>query len=165
MCFAGPVAELLTIGEVSRGSGVAASALRFYEDRGLISSERSGSGHRSFRRPVLRRVAFIVFAQRVGLTLEEISAELAKLPDDHHGIPGAKTRRHVFGSGLALLRLAGDRDLDLITATGNRSLFEIPGGRHGLVCRHATAYDLRRRLGHRDPQDVGDPSEWAVLRR
>ncbi len=76
------MSELLTIGEVSRRSGVAASALRFYERRGLISSERTGSGHRRFRRAVLRRVAFIVFAQRVGLTLEHIGTELAKLPGD-----------------------------------------------------------------------------------
>jgi MerR family redox-sensitive transcriptional activator SoxR len=76
------VSESLTIGEVARRSGVAASALRFYEDRGLIASERAGSGHRRFPRPVLRRIAFIVFAQRVGLTLEEIGAELAKLPPD-----------------------------------------------------------------------------------
>jgi MerR family redox-sensitive transcriptional activator SoxR len=82
------MAELLTISEVSRRSGVAASALRFYDQRGLISSERAGSGHRRFRRPVLRRIAFIVFAQRIGLTLEEIGAELAKLPGDH-----APTRR------------------------------------------------------------------------
>jgi MerR family transcriptional regulator, redox-sensitive transcriptional activator SoxR len=80
--------QLLTIGEVSRRSGVAASALRFYEDRGLITSERAGSGHRRYPRPVLRRIAFIVFAQRVGLTLEEIGAELAKLPPDR-----APTRR------------------------------------------------------------------------
>ena len=71
---------LLTIGEVSRRSGVAASALRFYEARGLIRSERAGSGHRRYARLVLRRIAFIVFAQRIGLTLEEIGAELAKLP-------------------------------------------------------------------------------------
>ena len=76
------MAELLTISEVSKRSNVAASALRFYEDRGLISSERAGSGHRRYRRPVLRRIAFIVFAQRVGLTLDEIGAELAKLPAD-----------------------------------------------------------------------------------
>lgn len=74
--------DLLTISEVSRRSGVAASALRFYEERGLISSERAGSGHRRYRRPVLRRIAFIVFAQRVGLTLEEIGSELEKLPED-----------------------------------------------------------------------------------
>ena len=74
------MSELLTIGEVARRSGVAASALRFYEERGLIASERAGSGHRRYPRPVLRRIAFVVFAQRVGLTLEEIGAELARLP-------------------------------------------------------------------------------------
>jgi MerR family transcriptional regulator, redox-sensitive transcriptional activator SoxR len=76
------MAELLTIGEVARRSGVASSALRFYEERGLIGSERAGSGHRRYPRPVLRRIAFIVFAQRVGLTLQEIAVELAKLPPD-----------------------------------------------------------------------------------
>ena len=82
------MAELLTIGEVARRSGVASSALRFYEDRGLIRSERAGSGHRRYPRAALRRIAFIVFAQRVGLTLDEIGAELAKLPPDR-----APTRR------------------------------------------------------------------------
>jgi MerR family redox-sensitive transcriptional activator SoxR len=82
------MAELLTIGEVARRSGVASSALRFYEERGLISSERAGLGHRRYPRTVLRRIAFIVFAQRVGLTLKEISSELAKLPPDR-----APTRR------------------------------------------------------------------------
>ncbi len=88
MWFAVCVSELLTIGEVSRRSGVAASALRFYEERGLINSERAGSGHRRYPRPVLRRVAFIIFAQRVGLSLDEIGSELAKLPPDR-----APTRR------------------------------------------------------------------------
>lgn len=74
------MSELLTIGEVSRRSGVAASALRFYEQRGLIGAERAGSGHRRYPRPVLRRIAFIVFAQRAGLTLDEIGTELSKLP-------------------------------------------------------------------------------------
>jgi MerR family transcriptional regulator, redox-sensitive transcriptional activator SoxR len=73
---------LFTISEISRRSGVAASALRFYEERGLIKSERAGSGHRRYPRAVLRRIAFIVFAQRMGLSLEEIAAELAKLPEN-----------------------------------------------------------------------------------
>ena len=73
---------VLTISEVSRRSGVASSALRFYEERALITSERAGSGHRRYPRSVLRRIAFIVFAQRVGLSLEEIGAEFAKLPAD-----------------------------------------------------------------------------------
>ncbi|MBN9624255.1 MAG: redox-sensitive transcriptional activator SoxR [Actinobacteria bacterium] len=81
------MAKLLTISETARRSGVAASALRYYEERGLISAaEREGSGnHRRYPRPVLRRIAFIVFAQRVGLSLDEIAAELAKLPPQ--GVP------------------------------------------------------------------------------
>jgi len=74
------MADLLTITEVSRRSGVASSALRFYEDRGLIASERTGAGHRRYPRAVLRRIAFIVFAQKIGLSLVEIGAELSKLP-------------------------------------------------------------------------------------
>jgi MerR family redox-sensitive transcriptional activator SoxR len=62
----------MTIGEVSEPSGVASSALRFYEERGLIASERAGSGHRRYQRAVLRRIAYVVFAQRVGLSLEEV---------------------------------------------------------------------------------------------
>lgn len=54
----------MTIGEVSRRSGVAVSALRFYEKRGLIGAERAASGHRRYRRPVLRRIAFIVSRRR-----------------------------------------------------------------------------------------------------
>jgi MerR family redox-sensitive transcriptional activator SoxR len=76
------VEKLLTISDVAKRSGVAASALRFYEDRHLITSERAGSGHRRYPRSVLRRIAFIVFAQRVGLTLGEIAEELSKLPPD-----------------------------------------------------------------------------------
>lgn len=70
----------LTVGEVAARTGVAASALRFYEDRGLISADRADSGHRRYSRATIRRVAFIVFAQRMGLSLEEIRAELARLP-------------------------------------------------------------------------------------
>lgn len=74
--------SVLTIGEVAKRSGVAASALRFYEDRKLIASIRSGAGvgHRRYPRAVLRRIAFIVYAQRIGLSLDEVGEELAKLP-------------------------------------------------------------------------------------
>jgi MerR family redox-sensitive transcriptional activator SoxR len=75
----------MTVGEVAERSGVAASALRFYEDLGLIGSERTASGHRRYSRAVLRRVAFIVFAQKVGLTLDEVGAELTRLP--HNRVP------------------------------------------------------------------------------
>ncbi len=78
----------MTIGQVSKRSGVASSALRFYEDKGLIVSERAGSGHRRYPRSVLRRIAFIVFAQRIGLSLDEIGEELDKLPDGRTPGPG-----------------------------------------------------------------------------
>ncbi len=80
--------HMLTIGEVAERSGLAASAIRFYERQGLVQASRTESGQRRFRRDVLRRIAFIRIAQRVGLTLEEIVTALAELPVDH-----APTRR------------------------------------------------------------------------
>lgn len=77
----------LTIGQLAQRSGVAASALRFYEERGLLRPGRDASGYRQYPRATIRRVAFIVFAQRIGLTLEEIAEELGMLPED--GVPTA----------------------------------------------------------------------------
>ncbi len=73
--------DLLTIGEVASRAGVATSALRFYEERGLISSERTESNHRRYRRSVLRIVAVIQAAQKLGLSLAEIQDALAELPE------------------------------------------------------------------------------------
>ena len=64
----------LTIGQLSERSGVAPSALRYYEDLGLIGSERSAGNQRRYPQHMLRRVAFIRSAQRVGLTLDEVAA-------------------------------------------------------------------------------------------
>lgn len=72
----------LTIGAVADRTGVATSALRYYEERGLIRSDRNAGGHRRYPREVLRRVSFIRVAQQVGLSLEEIGAALASLPDE-----------------------------------------------------------------------------------
>jgi MerR family redox-sensitive transcriptional activator SoxR len=71
----------LAIGDLVKRSGVAASALRFYEDQGLLVSQRSDSGRRHYARNDLRRLAFIRAAQAVGLSLEQIRAALADLPD------------------------------------------------------------------------------------
>ena len=73
--------EWLTIGEVAARSGVPQTALRFYEDRGLITSHRTPGNQRRYPRIVLRRLAFIRAAQRVGLPLEKISAALDTLPE------------------------------------------------------------------------------------
>lgn len=72
----------LTIGEVSRRTGVATSALRFYEAEGLIHSERNDAGHRRYPREVIRRVSFIRIAQQVGLRLDEIRAVMSSLPEN-----------------------------------------------------------------------------------
>ncbi len=73
--------DLLTVGELAQRSGFAASAIRFYEKAGLITASRTAGGQRRFQRNVLRRLAFIRAARNVGLTLEEVAAALAKLPD------------------------------------------------------------------------------------
>src|SRR6476469_7729574 len=72
--------DLLTIGEVSDRSGVAPSALRYYESQHLIGSTRTTGNQRRYERATLRRVAFIRSAQRVGLSLEEITEALSTLP-------------------------------------------------------------------------------------
>lgn len=72
--------EHLTIGEIAERSGLAPSAIRFYERRGLLASERTLGNQRRYRREVLRRIAFVRIAQRVGLSLEEIIEALGDLP-------------------------------------------------------------------------------------
>ncbi|MEE6258502.1 redox-sensitive transcriptional activator SoxR [Plantactinospora sonchi] len=71
----------LTVGQVAQRSGVAVSALHFYEAKGLITSTRTSGNQRRYSRDILRRVAFIRFAQRVGVPLAEIRSALASLPD------------------------------------------------------------------------------------
>jgi MerR family redox-sensitive transcriptional activator SoxR len=72
--------DLLTVGEVTRRSGLAASALRYYESEGLLESSRTSGNQRRYRRSVLRRIAFIRAARSIGLRLDEIAEALADLP-------------------------------------------------------------------------------------
>jgi MerR family transcriptional regulator, redox-sensitive transcriptional activator SoxR len=74
--------ELLTIGQVSARSGVAPSALRYYEQQGLVRATRTAGGARRFPRSALRRLAFVRAAQNVGLSLTEIRAALDTLPGE-----------------------------------------------------------------------------------
>ena len=82
----------LAIGAVAERSGLAVSALRFYEDHGLIAARRTAGGQRRYPRDVLRRLAVIRAAQEVGFPLAEVQAMLADLPDDHH-VTEAEWRR------------------------------------------------------------------------
>ncbi|MBL9069317.1 MAG: redox-sensitive transcriptional activator SoxR [Sphingopyxis sp.] len=72
--------DLIAIGELAARTGVAVSAIRFYEAKGLLAALRTGGGQRRFLRADIRRVSFILIAQQMGLSLDDIAAELARLP-------------------------------------------------------------------------------------
>ncbi len=72
--------ELLSIGQVAERTGLATSAIRFYEEQGLVFSLRNGAGHRRFRRAAIRRLSFVLTAQRLGYKLDEIREQLDTLP-------------------------------------------------------------------------------------
>src|SRR3954467_7204645 len=91
----------LTVAEVAHRSGFAPSALRYYEERGLIDASRTAGGQRRYGRAVLRRLAFVRAASNVGLTLEEIAAELATLPPGRP--PGSEEWRRISESWRARL--------------------------------------------------------------
>ena len=116
----------LAIGEVAERSGLAVSAIRFYEDKGLITSTRTAGGQRRFRRDVLRRLAFVQAAQRVGLTLEEIGAAMDGLPAES-GPTGSEwkelsaTWRPLLDERIALLQALRDQ-LDHCIGCGCLSL-------------------------------------------
>jgi MerR family redox-sensitive transcriptional activator SoxR len=73
---------LLTIGEAARRAGLSVAALRYYEQRGLVASTRTGGNQRRYPRWVLRRLAFIAAAQRIGLNLDQVKEALDTLPTD-----------------------------------------------------------------------------------
>lgn len=73
--------KLISIGDLARRTGTRVSAIRFYADKKLIPSIRASSGHRFFARHVIRRVSFILVAQSMGYSLNEVSRHLATLPE------------------------------------------------------------------------------------
>jgi len=80
--------RFITIGQLSRRTGVAVSAIRFYEEKGLLQSVRTGGNQRRFLRGDIRRVSFILIAQRLGLALGEIEQQLAALPEGRNPTQG-----------------------------------------------------------------------------
>lgn len=75
------VATTVSIGFLAERTGMAVSAIRYYEQQGLIHAERNAGGHRRFLRSDIRRVSFILIAQQMGFSLDDIRAELDKLPE------------------------------------------------------------------------------------
>ena len=118
--------EPISIGELSERTGVATSALRFYEDAGLIAASRSPGGQRRYEREVLRRVSFIRIAQKVGLSLDQIAESLASLPQGRTPTQADWTRlsrawRPQLDEHIAVLQRLRD-DLDSCIGCGCLSL-------------------------------------------
>lgn len=97
--------DLLTIGEVAHRSGVSVAAVRFYEERGLVSSLRTAGNQRRFERHSLRRIAVVRAGQRFGLTLAEVADALATLPDDRPPTKRDWTRMSRRWHGLLTARI------------------------------------------------------------
>ncbi len=106
--------DFLSIGELSRRTGLAVSAIRFYEEKGLVQSMRTGGNQRRFLRSDIRRLSFIIIAQRLGLALAEIEEQLALLPQGR--TPNARDWRKIsrairsqIDAKIALLERTRDR--------------------------------------------------------
>lgn len=126
----GQLSKLLTVGEVSARSGVAVSALHFYEAKGLIDSHRSRGNQRRYPREVLRRVAVIKVAQRIGIPLAEVQAALDALPQGRTPTAAdwkALSKRWKNDLDARIKRLQGLRDqLDGCIGCGCLSLASCP---------------------------------------
>jgi len=109
-----PEDRFITIGQLAARTGVAVSALRFYEDKGLIAALRTRGNQRRFLRSDIRRVSFILIAQKLGLALAEIEAQLANLP---HGRAPTLTDWQQISRRM---RFEIDERINLLTRTRNQ---------------------------------------------
>ncbi|SHF29151.1 MerR family transcriptional regulator, redox-sensitive transcriptional activator SoxR [Ruegeria intermedia] len=111
-----PVSEGLSIGALARRTGLAVSAIRYYEAQGLISPWRNPGGQRRYQRADIRRLSFVMIAQQFGLTLPEIREVLASLPDNRTPTPAdwkqisQRLRAHLDQRIDTLLRLRDNLD-------------------------------------------------------
>ncbi|MEO5705585.1 MAG: redox-sensitive transcriptional activator SoxR [Alteraurantiacibacter sp.] len=108
------VGNFITIGQLSARTGVAVSAIRFYEERKLLQSLRTSGNQRRFMRSDIRRVSFILIAQRLGLALADIEKQLAGLPNER--TPSLADWQRISRS----MRVAIDEKINLLTRTRNQ---------------------------------------------
>ncbi len=106
--------DLLPIGDLARRTGLSVSAIRFYEEKGLVQSLRTSGNQRRFLRSDIRRLSFILIAQQLGLALSEIEGELAKLPQGR--TPNARDWRAISAS----IREQLDRKIRQLELTRNK---------------------------------------------
>ena len=106
--------DILSIGYIARRTGLSVSAIRFYEDKGLITPHRNAGGHRRYMRSDIRRLSFIMIAQQLGLSIEEIRTYLTRLPEGR--TPNAKDWRSMSTEFRALL----DQRIESLTRLRDR---------------------------------------------
>ena len=128
--------DLLTVSEVSARSGFAASALRFYEREGLVRATRTSGNQRRYERSVLRRLAFIRAARNVGLSLPEVAAALATLPDGRTPTRADWTRlsrtwRHRLDDQIAALHIGSGYGLHWDDLDADFTIGGLLAGRFG----------------------------------
>ena len=109
-----PEDRFITIGRLAERTGVAVSAIRFYEEKGLLQSLRTGGNQRRFLRSDIRRVSFILIAQKLGLALAEIEAQLAQLPQ------GRAPTLSDWQAISRRMRFEIDQRINLLTRTRNQ---------------------------------------------
>ncbi len=149
----------LSIGEVAARTGLAPSAIRFYEDKGLIAATRGPGGQRQFERSDIRRLSFVMIAQRVGLTLDEIRAALDSLPagrtpNENDWTDLAARWRPLLDERIAVLERLRDR-LDACLGCGCLSL---------RTCALANTDDILGADGP-GPRYITDPEAGAKARK
>ena len=160
-----PPAKLLTVGEVSRRSGFAPSALRYYERIGLVATTRTSGGQRRYERSVLRRLAFIRAARNIGLTLDEVAAALDSLPQGRSPTRADWSRlsrgwRHRLDEQIAALQALRD-GLDSCIGCGCLSLRRcaISNPADSAALEGPGARYLPRLLRREEPRLTDDPAE------
>lgn len=108
------IGNFITIGQLSARTGVAVSAIRYYEEKGLLQSLRTSGNQRRFMRSDIRRVSFILIAQKLGLALSEIEGQLATLPNER--TPNLSDWQRISRS----MRVAIDEKIMLLSRTRNQ---------------------------------------------
>jgi MerR family redox-sensitive transcriptional activator SoxR len=135
--------ELIPIGELASRTGLSISAIRFYEARGLIHPIRNGGGQRRFLRADIRRLSFVMIAQKLGLSIVEIQDELARLPEGR--TPTAKDWTAISRKLQAML----DKRIDALMRT--RNLLDGCIGCGCLSLKKCGLYNPEDRAGHAGP--------------
>lgn len=108
-----PPKSVLAIGELSERTGLSVSAIRFYEEKGLITPHRNSGGHRRYMRSDIRRLSFVMIAQQLGFTIEQIAQEMRRLPEGR--TPTARDWKNISGKFLDVL----DQKINALTRTRN----------------------------------------------